>query len=45
MTTDREQRRLAEKGDTKYFAILRAILPKPSLFDEITATKLVTKSK
>ena len=39
-TTDREQRRLAEKGDPKYiFTIPRAILPKPSLCDEITATK------
>ena len=38
--TDREQRRLAEKGDPKYiFNIPRAILPKPSLCDEITATK------
>ena len=43
--TDREQRRLAEKGDPKYiFTIPRAILPKPSLCDEITATKSVTKS-
>ena len=43
--TDREQRRLAEKGDPKYiFAIPRAILPKPSLSDKITATKSVTKS-
>ena len=43
--TDREQRRLAEKGDPKYiFTIPRAILPKPSLCEEITATKLVTKS-
>ena len=39
-TTDREQCRLAEKGDPKYiFTIPRAILPKPSLCDEITATK------
>ena len=39
-TTDREQRRLAEKGDPKYILIIsRAILPKPSLCDEITATK------
>ena len=43
--TDREQRRLAEKGDPKcIFTIPRAILPKPSLGDEITATKSVTKS-
>ena len=43
--TDREQRRLAEKGDPKYiFTIPRAILPKPSLRDEITATKSVTKT-
>ena len=40
MTIDREQRRLAEKGDPKYIlAIPRAILPKPSLCDEMTATK------
>ena len=38
--TDREQRRLAEKGHPKYiFTIPRAILPKPSLSDEITVTK------
>ena len=38
--TDCEQRELAEKGDPKYiFTIPRAILPKPSLCDEITATK------
>ena len=44
-TTDREQRRLAEKCGSKYiFAIPRAILPKPSLCDEITATKSVTKT-
>ena len=43
--TDREQRRLAEKGDPKYiFIIPRAILPKPSFCDEMTATKSVTKS-
>ena len=43
--TDREQRRLAEKGDPKYiFTIPKAILPKPSLCDETTATKSVTKS-
>ena len=42
--TDREQRRLAEKGDPKpIFTIPRANLPKPSLSDEITATKSVTK--
>ena len=42
--TDREQRRLAGKGDPKHiFTIPRAILPKPSLCDEITATKSVTK--
>ena len=42
---DCEQRRLAEKGDPKYiFTIPKAILPKPSLCDEITATKSVTKS-
>ena len=39
-TTDREQCRLAEKGNPTYiFTIPRAILPKPSLCDEITATK------
>ena len=38
--TDSEQRRLAEKGDPKYiFTMPRAILPKPSLCDEITAMK------
>ena len=43
--TDCEQRRLAEKGDPKYiFTIPRAILPKPSLSDKITATKSVTKT-
>ena len=43
--TDREQRRLAEKGDPKYiFTIPRAILPKPSLCDETTATKSVAKT-
>ena len=43
--TDRKERRLAEKGDPKYiFTIPRAILPKPSLCDEITAMKSVTKS-
>ena len=43
--TDSEQRQLAEKGDPKYiFTIPIAILPKPSLCDEITATKSVTKS-
>ena len=37
---DHEQRRLAEKGNPKYiFTIPKAILPKPSLCDEITATK------
>ena len=42
--TDRVQRRLAEKGDPKYiFTIPRAILPKPSRCDKITATKSVTK--
>ena len=44
-TTACEQRQLAEKGDPKYiFTIPRAILPKPSLCDEITATKSMTKS-
>ena len=34
--TDRKQRLLAEKGNPKYiFTIPRAILPKPSLCDEI----------
>ena len=43
--TDREQRRLAENYDPKYiFTIPRAILPKLSLCDEITATKSVTNS-
>ena len=38
--TDREQRRLAEMGNPKHiFTISRAILPQPSLFDEITPTK------
>ena len=38
--TYRRQRRLAEKGDPKYvFTIPKAILPKPSLCDEITVTK------
>ena len=42
--TDRKQRRLTEKGDPKYIStITRAILPKPSLCDEITATKSVMK--
>ena len=43
--TDREQRRLAEKGDPKFiFPIPKAILPKPSFCDEMTATKSGTKS-
>ena len=43
--TDCEQRRLAEKGDPKYiFTIPRAILPKPSLCDKVTATESVTKT-
>ena len=43
--TDRKQHRLAEKGNPKYiFTIPRAILPKPSLCDEITSTKSLTKS-
>ena len=43
--TDREQRRLAEKCNPKYiFTIPRAILPKPSLCDKITAKKSVTIS-
>ena len=43
--TDHEERRLAEKGDPKYtFTIPRAILPKPTLCDEITAMKSVTKT-
>ena len=34
--TDREEHRLAEKGDPKYiFTIPKAILPKPSLSDKI----------
>ena len=38
--TDRWQRRLAEKNEPKYiFTIPRGILPKPSLCDEIAATK------
>ena len=42
---DREQRRLAENCDSKYiFTIPIAILPKPSLCDEMTATKSVMKS-
>ena len=42
--TDRVQRQLAEKGDPKYiFTIPRAILPKRSRCDKITATKSVTK--
>ena len=44
--TDRRQRRMAEKGDPKYiFTIPRAILPKPSLCDEITATKLLYENR
>ena len=44
-TTDREQLRLGEKGNPKYiFTIPRAILPKPSPCDKITATKSVTKT-
>ena len=40
--TDRGQRLLAKKGDPKYiFNIPRAILPKASLCDKITATKLL----
>ena len=36
-TTDRKQRRLAEKGDPKYISTIpKAILPKPSLCDEIS---------
>ena len=43
-TTDREQRRLAEKGDPKYiFTIPKAILSQSSLCDEITATKSCIK--
>ena len=42
--TDRGQRQSAAKGDPKYISTNpRAILPKPSLCDEITATKSVTK--
>ena len=42
--TDRGQCQLAEKGDPKYiFTIPRAILPKPSLCDEIIAMKSVMK--
>ena len=44
--TDREQRRLAEKGDPKYiFTIPRAILPKPSLCDEITETQSLLRGQ
>ena len=44
-TTDRGQRRLAEKGDPKYISTIpRAILPKPSLGDEITDETTATKS-
>ena len=43
--TDCGQRRLAETGDPKYiFTIPRAILPKPSLCDEISDETTVTKS-
>ena len=43
--TDRKEHRLVEKGDPKYiFTIPRAILPKPSLCDKITATKSESKS-
>ena len=38
--TDREQRQLAGKGDPQHISTIpRAVLPKPSLCDEITATK------
>ena len=44
--TDREERRLAEKSDPKYiFTISRATLPKPSLCDEITATKSLLRGQ
>ena len=44
--TDRKQRRLAEKGDPTYiFTIPRAILPKPSLCDEITVTKSLLRGQ
>ena len=43
---DREQRRLAEKGDFKYiFTIPRAILPKASLCDEINVTKPLVRGQ
>ena len=44
--TDREQRRLAEKGDPKYiFTIRRTILLKPSLWYEITVTKPLARGQ
>ena len=46
MQTDRGQRRLAEKGNPRYiYTICRAILPKPSLCDEITVTKSLLHSQ
>ena len=45
-TTDRVQRRLAEKGYPKYiFTIPRAILPKPSRCDKITVTKPMQRNR
>ena len=44
--TDREQRRLAEKGNPKYiFTIPIAILPQPSFCDEITVTKPLVRGQ
>ena len=43
---DREQRRLAEKGDSKYISTIpRAILPKASLSDEINVTKPLVRGQ
>ena len=43
---DREQRRLAEKGHSKYiFTIPRAVLPKASLCDEINVTKPLVRGQ
>ena len=43
---DREQRRLAEKDNSKYiFTIPRATLPKASLCDEINATKPLVRGQ
>ena len=46
LQSDREQRRLAEKGNSKYiFTIPRDILPKLSLCDEITVMKSLVRAQ